>query len=73
MSKRIKKNKKKNKRKNWDKISFEKREKIRSKLKKERVYTKSFRTQQSFGAASEVRYIDINSFLKENPQYEEKQ
>lgn len=39
-----KRNKRK-KRKNWDKLSFEKREKIRSKLKKERVYTKAFRTE----------------------------
>ena len=52
---------KKNKRrkhKSFDKMSFEKREKLRAKLKHERVNTKSFRTPQSFGAASEVRIID---------------
>lgn len=52
-NKKTKVRKKKNKRVDFDKISFEKREKLRSKLKKERVYTKSFRTKQSFGAASE--------------------
>lgn len=59
-----KKQKKKNKRIDFDKISFEKREKLRSKLKKERVYTKAFKTPQSFGAASECF-----SFSPEEIQY----
>ena len=49
---------KKKKYKSFDKMTFEKREKLRAKLKQERVNTKSFRTPQSFGPASEVRKID---------------
>lgn len=64
MSKKRKKEKNKKKFKNFDKISFEKREKIRAKLKKERVYTKAFITSQSFGAASKVSQIPIEEFLK---------
>jgi hypothetical protein len=59
------KNKKKKKFKSFDKMSFEEREKKRARLKKERVYTKAFKTPQSFGAASEVRHIDIEEYLKE--------
>lgn len=49
--------KKKKKFKSFDKMPFEKREKLRSKLKQERVNTKAFRTPQTFGPASEVRHI----------------
>lgn len=52
------KKKSKKKFKSFDKMTFEKREKLRAKLKQERVNTKSFRTPQSFGPASEVRIID---------------
>lgn len=47
-------------------MTFEKREKMRERLKKERVYTKSFRTRQCFGAASEVRHIPIEEYIMEN-------
>lgn len=52
------KKKSKKKHKSFDKMTFEKREKLRAKLKQERVNTKSFRTPQSFGPASAVRIID---------------
>lgn len=52
------KSKKQNKRIDFDKMPFEKREKLRAKLKKERVYTKAFKTRQSFGAASECFSFD---------------
>lgn len=39
-------------------MSFEEREKFRYKMKKERVYTKAFKTRQSFGAASECFSFD---------------
>ena len=48
-----------------DKMSFEKREKVREKLRKEAVYTRSFKTPQSFGAASPVRHIPVEDYLKE--------
>lgn len=51
--KRKKNRKKKNKRIDFDKMPFEKREKLRLHLKQQRVYTKSFKTPQAFGAASE--------------------
>jgi hypothetical protein len=44
---------KKKKNKSFDKMTFEKREKLRAKLKRDRVNTKSFRTPQSFGPASD--------------------
>lgn len=53
---RKKKNKKK-KLKSFDKMTFEKREKLRAKLKQERVNTRSFRTPQSFGPASDCIII----------------
>jgi hypothetical protein len=56
---RKKKKKTKKKFKSFDKMTFEKREKIRAKLKKERVNTRSFLTPQSFGPASKVRYIRL--------------
>ena len=58
--------KKKKKFKPFDKMTFEGREKIRSKLKQERVYTKSFKTPQSFGAAGKVVHINVEEFLKEH-------
>jgi hypothetical protein len=58
MRKQKSKKKKNKKLKSFDKMTFEKREKLRSKLKQERVNTKSFRTPQSFGPASDVRIID---------------
>lgn len=57
--KKKKRNKSKRKKRiDFDKMSFEKREKLRYKLKKERVYTKAFKTRQSFGAASECFSFD---------------
>ena len=50
----------------YDKMSFEKREKIRKKIKKETVYTKSFYTTQKFGAASECKTIK-----RDDPEYQE--
>lgn len=47
-------------------MSFESRESLRARLKKERVYTKSFRTPQSFGAASEVRHVSIDEWFNNN-------
>jgi ASC-1-like (ASCH) protein len=60
-----KKNKKKKKLKEFDKMTFEKREKLRARLKKERVYTKAFKTPQSFGAASAVRHISVEEYLEQ--------
>jgi hypothetical protein len=48
-----------------DKMPFEQREKYREKMRKETAYTKSFSTRQSFGAASEVRHISVEDYLKE--------
>lgn len=53
---------------NWDKMSFEKREKVRAELKKERVYTKSFSTKQKFGPASDVIILDKESYLQQHPE-----
>jgi len=58
------KNKKKKKFKDFDKMTFEKREKLRAKLREERVYTRAFRTEQSFGAASKVTRIPVEEYLK---------
>lgn len=55
-----------NYREQFDKMSFESRESLRARLKKERVYTKSFRTPQSFGAASEVRHVSIDEWFNNN-------
>jgi hypothetical protein len=57
--------KKKNKRPNLDKMSFEKRERYRDQMRKQAAYTKTFRTPQSFGAASPVRHIPVEDYLKE--------
>ena len=62
--------KKKNKKNKWqdlDKMSFEKRERYRDKMRKEAAYTKAFRSIQSFGAASPVRIISTEDYLKETP------
>ena len=64
---KVRSNKKKNKNPaRWDKISFEKREKIRKELKAQRVYTKAFSTKQSFGAASDVILLDPKNFPEYN-------
>jgi len=60
-----KKLKKRITRNDLDKMSFEKREKVRDRLRKEAAYTRSFKTPQSFGAASEVRHISIEQYLAE--------
>lgn len=65
MAKKKKLNKKKYTRNDLDKMSFEKREKIRKKLREEAVYTRSFNTPQTFGAASGVRKISIEQYLSE--------
>lgn len=49
----------------FDKMTFEDREKLRAQLKVERVYTKAFRTSQSFGAAGPVRHIPVEKYLQE--------
>jgi hypothetical protein len=48
-----------------DKMPFEKREKVRKKLREEAAYTKSFQTRQKFGAASGVRHISVEDYLRE--------
>ena len=48
-----------------DKMTFENREKVRKQLREESVYTRSFKTPQKFGAASPVRHIPIDDYLKE--------
>ena len=57
--------KKQPKNKGWDALTFEEREAERARKKKERVYTKSFSTQQKFGPASEVRIIDPKDYKDE--------
>lgn len=49
-----------------DKMSFEKREKIRKRLREESVYTRSFKTPQSFGAASKVKRFTLDQFIQHN-------
>lgn len=58
-----KRKKKRVTRNDLDKMSFEKREKIRKKLKQEAVYTRSFKTPQSFGAASNVIHLTLEEYL----------
>jgi hypothetical protein len=53
-----------------DKMSFEKREKYREKMRKEAVTTKSFRTPQSFGAASKCVSLSIEEYLSYSPNPE---
>jgi hypothetical protein len=57
------KNKRPPSRNELDKMSFEKREKIRKKLKQEAVYTRSFKTPQSFGAASNVKILTLEEYI----------
>lgn len=61
----MKKSKKKPSRNDLDKMSYEQRERVRKQLREEAVYTRSFKTPQSFGAASEVRHISIEEYMKE--------
>ena len=56
---------KRSKRPNLDKMPFEKRERYRKKKREEAAYTKTFRTPQSFGAASPVRHISVEDYLRE--------
>jgi hypothetical protein len=68
MKRKKNKNRPNQKNKSWKSVSnkdFDKKvaEKIRK--NKERVYTKAFNTQQSFGAASEVRIIDPKDYKYE--------
>lgn len=67
------KKKKKNKQKPnsllFDMLAFEKKEKLREQKRKEKVYTKNFRTIQSFGAASKIIHIppeEYEKYIKEN-------
>ena len=65
--------KKKNKRltlNQLDKMSFEKREKYRDKMRKEAATTKSFRTPQSFGAASKCISLSVEEYLASSPSPE---
>jgi hypothetical protein len=65
-----KKKKKKITRNDLDKMSFEKREKVRKKLREEAVYTRSFKTPQSFGAASKCVSLSIEEYLSYSPNPE---
>lgn len=56
---------KKSKRPNLDKMPFEERERYRKKMREEAAYTKTFSTPQSFGAASPVRHISVEDYLRE--------
>ena len=47
----------------FDKMPFEKREKLRKKLRENAAYTKSFKTPQSFGAASNCISLTIEEYL----------
>jgi hypothetical protein len=57
--------KKKITRNDLDKMPYEQRERVRKQLREEAVYTRSFKTPQTFGAASEVRRISVEDYLKE--------
>lgn len=65
MKKKTKKPARKPTRNDLDKMSYEKRERVRKQLRKEAVYTRAFKTPQSFGAASPVRHVPIEEYLKE--------
>jgi len=65
-----KKKHKKITRNNLDKMSFEKREKVRTKLRQEAVYTRKFRTPQSFGAASKCVSLTPEEYLAHMPNPE---
>ena len=66
----MKKSKKRPTRRDLDKMSFEKRERIRKKLREGAAYTRSFRTRQSFGAAGPVRRVPIEEYMKEMKEKE---
>jgi hypothetical protein len=51
-------------------MSFEKREKVRKMLKEEAVYTRSFKTPQSFGAASNCVSLTVEEYLANSPNPE---
>ena len=53
-----------------DKMSFEQREKYRDKMRKEAAYTKTFRTPQSFGAASKCVSLTPEEYLSRMPSLE---
>jgi len=53
-----------------DKMPFEKREKYRDKMRKEAATTKSFRTPQSFGAASKCVSLTLEEYLANSPNPE---
>lgn len=53
-----------------DKMSFEKREKVRKKLRQEAVYTRHFRSEQSFGAASKCVSLTPEEYLAYMPSPE---
>ena len=53
-----------------DKMSFEKRERTRKRLREEAAYTKSFTTRQSFGAASNCVSLSIEEYLSSYPNPE---
>jgi hypothetical protein len=48
-----------------DKMPYEQREKVRKKLREESPYSRHFKTPQSFGAASPVKHIPVEQYLKE--------
>jgi len=56
---------KKPSRNDLDKMSFEKRERVRKKLREESPYSRHFKTPQSFGPASGVRHISVEDYMKE--------
>ena len=53
-----------------DKMSFEKRERLRKKLREEAVYTRHFRSEQTFGAASKCVSLSLEEYLSSNPSPE---
>jgi hypothetical protein len=53
-----------------DKMSFEKRERLRKKLKQNAATTKTFWTTQKFGAAGKCVSISIEDYLSNNPNPE---
>ena len=65
-----KKIKKRITRNDLDKMPFEKREKVRKRLREEAVYTRSFKTPQSFGAASNCVSLTIEEYLAGSPNPE---
>jgi hypothetical protein len=65
LRKKKNKNRPNQKNKSWKSIpnkDFDKKVAEKIRRSKERVYTKAFNTQQSFGPASEVRIIDPSEY-----------